>query len=236
MHASGICGRLARYYSQKTIPNHAHMPRSHVQWPGLSLVARWTKYIPDGSTTQLKRVRTGQASGIYGRLVRDVYPLHAHIPKSHVQWPGLSLVAKWTNIPGRLHNAIKKSKMNTLIVSALTGLFFPIYFRFPSVPMLRPVAFASLEPLDYVFLDVPDLGRRHQDSNSGIIVKGWHGTFIPHFHAHIPRSHVQWPGPSLGIWIGIKDARHAKWKILNWCCASLKVPYSGSDADKRNHQ
>jgi hypothetical protein len=31
--------------------------------------------------------------------------------------------------------------------------------------MLRPVAFASLEPFDYVFLDVPDLGRRHQDSS-----------------------------------------------------------------------
>jgi hypothetical protein len=36
---------------------HAHIPGSHVQGPGLSLVARWTKYIPEGSTTQLKRVK-----------------------------------------------------------------------------------------------------------------------------------------------------------------------------------
>jgi len=27
------------------------------QRPGLSLVARWAKYIPDGSTTQLKRIK-----------------------------------------------------------------------------------------------------------------------------------------------------------------------------------
>jgi len=33
---------------------YAHIPRSHVQWPGLLLVAGWTNIIPDGSTTQLK--------------------------------------------------------------------------------------------------------------------------------------------------------------------------------------
>jgi hypothetical protein len=39
------------------IPNHAHIPLSHVQRPGLSLVAEWTKYIPDGSIMQLKQVK-----------------------------------------------------------------------------------------------------------------------------------------------------------------------------------
>src|SRR5665647_2663138 len=38
------------------IGTYALMPRSHVQRPRLSLVARWIKYIPDGSTKQLKRV------------------------------------------------------------------------------------------------------------------------------------------------------------------------------------
>ncbi len=72
---------------------------------------------------------------------------------------------------------------------------------------LRTITFTSFIAFRLGFLDVPDLGHREV---FGIIVKGWRGTFIPHFHAHIPRSHVQWPGPSLGIWIGIKDARHAK--------------------------
>jgi hypothetical protein len=53
-----------------------------------------------------------------------------------------------------------------------------------------------------------DVGIKIQAS--GIIVEGWRGTFIPNFHASIPRSHVQWPGLSLGIRIGIKDARRAK--------------------------
>jgi hypothetical protein len=53
-----------------------------------------------------------------------------------------------------------------------------------------------------------DVGIKIQAS--GIIVKGWHGTFIPHFHAHITGSHLQWPGPSLGIRIGILEAKHAK--------------------------
>jgi hypothetical protein len=35
---------------------HAHIPRSHVKRPGLSLGIRVDQYIPDGSTTQLKRV------------------------------------------------------------------------------------------------------------------------------------------------------------------------------------
>jgi hypothetical protein len=34
-------------------------------------------------------------------------------------------------------------------------------------------------------------------------VEGWSGTSVPRFHAYIRRSHVQRPGPSLGIRIGI---------------------------------
>jgi hypothetical protein len=53
-----------------------------------------------------------------------------------------------------------------------------------------------------------DVGIKIQAS--GIIVEGWCGTFIPHFHAHMLRSHVQRPELSLDIRIGIKDARRAK--------------------------
>jgi len=53
-----------------------------------------------------------------------------------------------------------------------------------------------------------DIGIKIQAS--GIIVKGWRGTFISNFHAYMLRSHVQWPGPSLGIRIGIKDAKRVK--------------------------
>jgi hypothetical protein len=69
--------------------NHAHIP-------GLSLVAKWTKYIPDGSTTKLKRVRTSQVSGIIveGWRGTSIPHFHAHIPRSYVQWLGLSLVAR----------------------------------------------------------------------------------------------------------------------------------------------
>jgi hypothetical protein len=90
--------------------------------------------------------------------------------------------------PGRLHKAIKTSKMDTVVtVSTHTGLFFPIYFKFPSVPVLRPVAFASFRATDYVFptSQIWDIERFLE------YVEGWCGTFIPHFHAHIRRSHLQ---------------------------------------------
>jgi hypothetical protein len=66
---------------------------NHARRPRLPLVARWTKCIPDGSTTQLKRVPMSKVSGIYGRLARYVYPFHAHMPKSHVQRPRLSHIS-----------------------------------------------------------------------------------------------------------------------------------------------
>jgi len=47
---------------------------------------------------------------------------------------------------------------------------------------LKPITFTSFTAFRLGFLDVPDLGHREV---SGIIVKGWHGTSIPHFHAHI---------------------------------------------------
>ena len=76
---------------------------NHAQRPGLSLVAEWTKYIPDGSTTQLKRVkwllyvitffravwlgfsrhsRSGTSRGFWdncGRVVQYIYPEGAYL-------------------------------------------------------------------------------------------------------------------------------------------------------------
>ena len=87
-----------------------------------------------------------QASGIIVKGWHGTFipHFHAHIPGSHVQWPGLSLVAKWKYIPDGSTKQLKRVKwILQSLCQHVQVYFFPVYIRFPSVPVLRPVAFAS---------------------------------------------------------------------------------------------
>ena len=82
-----------------------------------------------------------QDSRICVRLLQYVYPSFPRsLPRSHVQGPRLSFVARWTKYPGQLQNEIKTSKMNTLVtVSASTGQAF---YRMTLIS--KPFSFATL--------------------------------------------------------------------------------------------